>query len=386
MSIMNFFKKSKEKSMKRKEEAKRLRNECMIEKLKKVAKSGDRSSARELGNYYYEGKIVERNYIEAVKWYTESARYDLRREDFKFMTTNKPPAQSQALEMLAKCYRDGTGVQQNVFFALELFGSALSCSFNIQSSQIKEEIENSVKKQGGELLKQALEKIDTLTPQETFFIAYICYYYGDKFLPEVITKSNRVETAMSFLEKSYQNGYADATWLMAHIIKCNYEKPVEALEILKEGAERGGLASQYRLGDIYSIGDEDMGVEKNKDIAVQWYKKVCDNKNVNFLNIHYMREASDSIGLYYWLKNNLETALDYYKSATSEPQFANPFDYNREDSYHSMGCIYKELGDSENARKMFTIGADYYGSTNCMESLGMSKEQIREEIRKMEGK
>ena len=101
------------------------------------------------------------------------------------------------------------------------------------------------------------------------FIGNIRYYYGKRLLPDIITESNFVETAMSFLEKSYNNGYADTASRISHIVRYHHKKPIEALTILKEGTERGGFVSQHQLGDIYFIWEQDMGIEKNKDISIQ---------------------------------------------------------------------------------------------------------------------
>lgn len=348
---------------------------------KTLAESGDRESAYKMGNYYYEGKIVKQDFVEAVKWFADASRWGFRRVDAErnggLRVAGPHP---QAAEILARCYRDGIGVNKNIFYAILLFATAIGSAADRMKGKEKDILQASAQKQGGELLKQLLEESDSLSAMMQYHVGYACYYYGSRLLSNIMPNENFTGRAMSLLTKAYQNGYADAAHQIAHHIRYGEKNPIKALEWLKNGAERGGLISQYELGEIYSSGEEEMKIAKNKDIAVDWYLKVCEHRDANLFNINYVRKAMGEIGHYYRReKKDYLKAIQYYKQAIASPDPSNPFDYV-DDTVVWLGYAYRDIGNKEEAKKMFTIGAKYYGDEFAMEALGMNREQIRLEM------
>lgn len=342
---------------------------------KKLAESGDRESAYKMGNYYYEGKIVEQNFTEAVKWYVDASRYGFRRGIIGERYFGCP--HPQAAEILARCYRDGTGIDKNIFYAIILFGTAFNAANDRMSGKNKDILCNSCQKQGGELLKHLLFKdVNSSDAVMQYYTGYVCYFYSLQLLPDM-TKNDVFEKAMPFFMKSYQNGYADAAYFISRHIRYVEKNPVKALEWLKDGAERGGLVSQYELGDIYSIGEKEMEIAKDKDTAAEWYLKVCEHRDANFFNINYVRKAMEEVGDYYYRKKDYSKAIQYYKQAMASPNPFNPFDYIGEHTATSLGEAYEKVGNKEEARKLYTIGSSYYGDIDAMRALGMNSEQIK---------
>ncbi len=355
---------------------------------KKLAESGDRESAYKMGNYYYEGKIVEQDFTEAVKWYVDASRNGFRRVDAERSIAvngvkwgNVP--HPKAAEALARCYRDGTGVNKNIFYAIILFATAIKSSDNRMTGKNKDILNASAQKQGGELLKQLLKEFDSSDAIIQYYMGYVCYFYGSCLLPDMMTFDNVVKKAMPFFINSYQNGYADAAYYISRHIRYADKNPIKALEWLKKGAEKGGLISQYELGNIYSIGEEEMKIPKDKDVAAKWYLKVCEHTDANPFNINYVRQAMSEIGDYYYRKNDYSKAVQYYKQAMASPNPFNPFDYIDENTATLLGWAYEKIGNKEEAKKMYTIGAKYYGDTYAMKGLGMTSEQIRIETSMM---
>ena len=79
-----------------------------FEELLKRSKQGDLDAQIELGNCYYNGKGVEQDYLEAIKWYLKAA--------------NQGNASSQ--DMLGDCYYNGKGVEQDYLEAVKWYSKA----------------------------------------------------------------------------------------------------------------------------------------------------------------------------------------------------------------------------------------------------------------------
>ena len=74
-----------------------------FEKMLEEANKGNLEAQTNLGDYYYNGEGLVKNYKEAVKWYTLAAN------------ENYAPA----LKKLGNCYYNGDGVTQNYEEALK---------------------------------------------------------------------------------------------------------------------------------------------------------------------------------------------------------------------------------------------------------------------------
>lgn len=76
--------------------------------LIKAANNGDAESQYKLGNMYYLGEGVSRNYFEAIKWYREAAKQ----------------GHAKAQNNLGVMYANGKGVRYNLERARIFYGEA----------------------------------------------------------------------------------------------------------------------------------------------------------------------------------------------------------------------------------------------------------------------
>lgn len=74
-----------------------------IATLTQNAKAGDAKAQNDLGDAYYDGKGVTKNFTEAVKWYTKAAEQGY----------------AEAQKNLGWCYNYGKGVTKNLAEAVK---------------------------------------------------------------------------------------------------------------------------------------------------------------------------------------------------------------------------------------------------------------------------
>lgn len=261
---------------------------------------------------YYYGKFVKQDYIEAVKWYTESAGY-----------TYDP-----AMSKLGECYYLGHGVTQDYEKAMnqwrlmtdisdkDVFFYIGECYYNGWGG-VEKDLEESVK-----WFRKAAEQNH----------AKACYYVGEYYACD----DNTLNEAIPWFEKGTELGdYECENWLASCyyemgeaekavvyfkdiIENCNeyvmkslamqslgecylYGKGVEqddnkALELFHKTEDTGFSAN--KIGDCYYFG---YGVEKDYKEAVKWYKKAADRNDI---------EAEYNLGNCYYLGNGVETNDD----------------------------------------------------------------------------
>ena len=85
----------------------------MIVALRKAADQGDAEAQYQLGNCYYDGDGVAKNYAEGVKWYRQAAEQGLASAQFK----------------LGLCYKAGNGVAEDPAEAVKWFNRAAEQGF-----------------------------------------------------------------------------------------------------------------------------------------------------------------------------------------------------------------------------------------------------------------
>lgn len=80
----------------------------MIERMKFLAENGNVDAMRRMGNFYYSGIGVEKNFVEAFKWYQSAAS----------------ALDSWSINRLGEMYRDGKGTDIDIGKAREMFFKA----------------------------------------------------------------------------------------------------------------------------------------------------------------------------------------------------------------------------------------------------------------------
>lgn len=80
----------------------------LIERMRFLAENGNTDAMRRMGNFYYSGVGVEKNYPEALKWYLSAAAV----------------LDSWSINRLGEMYRDGKGTDADIVKAREMFVKA----------------------------------------------------------------------------------------------------------------------------------------------------------------------------------------------------------------------------------------------------------------------
>ena len=188
---------------------------------KRVAEQGYSDDQYQLGLYYEEGKVVTRDYQEAVKWYRKAAEQGHAR------------AQCQ----LGVCYYVGNGVTQDYQEALKWFRKA--------------------SEQGEAVAQNNLG---------------LCYEKG-------LGVTQDYQEAAKWYRKSADQDFDKAQYKLGLLyeegkgVTQNYQ---EAVECYRKAAEQGHIKAQCSLGVCYEKGN---GITKNYQEAVKWYRKAADQGN-----------------------------------------------------------------------------------------------------------
>ncbi|HEY9720309.1 MAG TPA: protein kinase [Trichormus sp.] len=177
------------------------------------AEAGDVDAQYELGCFYYDGNVVERNLQLAFYWYAKAA-------DQKF---------TDAIAWLAVLYRNGEGVEQNNEKAIALF-------------------------QEGALLNDGYSQ----------FLLADMYQHGcgidvDADMAAYWYKKaveNNNSLAMNALGFCYETGFG---------VNADMEK---AAQLYLQAAEKGDSQAQNNIGRFYAAG---CGIGQNFDEAAAWY-------------------------------------------------------------------------------------------------------------------
>jgi len=268
-------------------------SECKIlaELLERTEK-GDAASQYELASAFSNGRGVERDYVEAVKWFCKAAEQN----------------HANAQDNLGDCYRIGRGVERDYVEAVKWFRKA--AEQNHAGAQCKLGdcylLGLGVKKDDVEAIKwyrKAAEQNHSLfleaTAQdhaEARDMLFTClreqaekgdalfqYEFASALSDGKIGKwspfgSHYVEAVEWFRKASEQN-HAKAQFSLG----CCYrngrgvEKDyVEAAKWYRKAAEQNHSWAQLSLGDCYYNGE---GVEKDFVEAVKWYRKAAERNH-----------------------------------------------------------------------------------------------------------
>ena len=332
-----------------------------LERLRTIAHEGDSAAQVKLGAIYFNGEMgVEKNYTEAVYWFSQAAKQNL------------PAAQYQ----LARCYETGLGVIQDKEHALVLYRSA--GDQGLDEAQLKT----------GLILK-SLQKNDTaakyfrMAAQQGHVVAQrewanmLIHGAGVKQAPQ---------KAITILEQIAEKGDNDARLMLAECFSGTIPgivpNPEKMIEYLWEAASQGSIEGQSKLGYCY---EEGIAVAKDTKLAVTWYRKAAEkNYPQALVNLGHCyatgrgvpmdekkafqlyKQAADlnfTIGLYnvgVCYAKGLGVGMDAIKAEVNLLNAAQREDVNAE---YSLGVLYERgLGvitpDPEKAEYWYQKAAD----------------------------
>lgn len=224
---------------------------------KKQAKKGDVAAQFHLGECYYNGSGVEKNYEKAVKWYLEAAN------------SGNPEAQYT----MGRCYEKGVGVSRNKEKAKEWYKASAEQGYYNNDEDINAQAKMASiyydEKNHLEAFKwfcKAAEQSD----DHALEMAGRYYLFGtggvkkdygaavDCFKKMMVKKA---AAANYYLGICYENGYG-------------VEKQPEKAYVHYHDAVRGGYSwnedAVYRLAKCYEDG---FGVSQDIDFAIRLYKR-----------------------------------------------------------------------------------------------------------------
>ena len=202
-----------------------------------------------LGEMYYYGRGVEKDYGKAIEWYERAA------------AKGHIGAKNNLAE---RCYEAG----KNYYFGKE----------------IAKDYDKAV-----EWYEKAADKGHSLAKKELGKWCYLIgaeYYYGNEV-------ERDYHKAIELYQKASDNGYAEAQKNLGLIYYYGWgnvqQDHHKAAEYYRKAADNGNIDAQYHLGGMYENGE---GVEKDYDKAMELYQNAANKGSIiaqHYLGIVYYR-------------------------------------------------------------------------------------------------
>ena len=219
-----------------------------------AALQGNAVAQNWLGLAYEKGKVVNRDYIEAAKWYRKAAEQGL----------------AVAQVNLGVCYEHGEGVDKDPIEAVEWYRKAVAqgdatAQFRIGTAYADGEGVKQDDLQAVKWVRKAAEQ--GLAEAQTNLGLYYEHGVGvDKDLAE----------AVKWFRKAAEQGNADGEGLLGVSYYKGLgvvEDQVEAVKWLLKAAAQGNPGAQKTLGFAYLNGN---GVAQDIAEAVKWFRKAAE--------------------------------------------------------------------------------------------------------------
>ena len=251
--------------------------------LVKRAKAADAWAQFDLARCYYNGASIDKDYKEAVKWYTKSAdqgnawaQFDLARcyyngagvvkdykEAVKWYTKSSEQGNECAQYDLNRFYRNGKGLPQDKNEAKKLF--------------VKVSVANSIKKQEEYVYTNELDLSADQGDVKSKYKIAMCYLFG-KGVPVDFKKAwDTFNDCRTELERLSREGDVDATKMLADYFANGRGKEgkdyIKARGFYFEASKKNDPESLFKLGKIYENG---LGTTKDNQQAELYYKKASD--------------------------------------------------------------------------------------------------------------
>lgn len=262
-----------------------------LEYVTKAATKGFIPAQKNLGNKYYNGKCIEKDFSKAVEWYTKAAEQ----------------GDANAQDWTGFFYQNGYGVEKDYSKAVEWYSKAAeqgndSAQYNLANmykngNGVEQDYVNAV-----EWYTKAAEQGNSKAQD------YLgdMYYYGNG-----VEKDYSV--AVKWYKKSAENGCSwgqndlGNMYFTGKGVDKDYSK---AVEWYRKAAEQGYACAQYSLGNMYYNGN---GVEQDYDKAVEWYTKAAELGYVaaqNWLGHMYYNGVD--------IKQDFVKAINWYRKAAEK--------------------------------------------------------------------
>ena len=256
-----------------------LKEAVQVQRYREAAEQGDAAAQNRLGDCYYRGKGVKKDWKEAAHWYDRAAEN----------------GNVEAQRNLGALYYNGEGLEKDLKKALYWYKKAGSI-YTVKT--IEKELEEQNEKQE--------VKIPSIK---------------NKTIPKKKAKSIKAKTALNKIIKYSSIGLIIAAfvWAQWNILQSpeeSYFKKVQStwelkvFQLCEIGAKRGNALTQYILGNGYYNGK---GVEKDQKKAAYWYEKAAEQGYA---------AAQNNLGFLYYngegVEKNLEKAVHWYEKAAEQ--------------------------------------------------------------------
>lgn len=321
-------------------------------KTKKYALQDMRSEQYALGNYYYNGECVEQDYKAAVKWFIKAAQKKNSYYGGKLYNLAVP----EAWYMLGLCFKDGTGVKQDYFNALQMFLQLIPLTPG-DAERIPAGLTSDSAMQIRELLSRMLKYSDSEDAQMQYQLGWCYRYTAYKYMPGVENWEASKNIALQYFTKSAEKGHAGSACRLAGIYERDNEK--RAAEWYMRASEMGSRDAQYTLADAYRIGK--LGFTKNETMAIEYYKKAATA--TEFGSAWIVSNSQKTLGDIYKKRCDYAEAKTWYLKALEpreDPWFCvNSYIYSR------LGEMALEQNDKRSALEWFNKGIYYDNNVDC---------------------
>lgn len=335
-----------------------------FELMQKAAAGGNKYAANNLSVMYEEGFGIEADTEKSIEWAKNAANLGDTERIFQLAVTyfygdkSTPEDKSKAVEFFILAANAGSST------AMENLGICYSNGYGVEVDKNKsvEWLEKAAREGSREAidnLKDLYAEVDPDNYATKYFelvrsIADDGYYYAmvktHLCLRDGDGVDKNIEMAMSYLDKAFEDEYADACFIKGAYffngvfgLEKDRSKAVHLWEI---AANKDHIQAAGALGECYRDGD---GVEASKEKALEWFNKANELGSVT---------ACFKLGLAYdkdgFADTNYAKAAEFYKEA---------FDNGYTDAGFNLGRLYeKGLGvvkDEKTAFWFYKSAADH---------------------------
>lgn len=221
--------------------------------LVELAEEGNDDAQLLLGDLYYDGDGVGRDYREAAKWYQKAS----------------DKGNMEARYALAECYELGTGKPQDLEKAISLYEEIVDEIGYGDEEGLSEDSLEKIKKLNMALAERYLPAAKKGDPVAQYKVGR-CYYNAMEKTPTEVAK---------WIRKAADKELTDAQTFLAWLYEIGYgvdQNHKEASKLYHVAAAKGNTDAQYYLGLNYFSGDL---VEKDVAKGRSFMEKSAKNGN-----------------------------------------------------------------------------------------------------------
>jgi len=292
-----------------------------------------------LGNMYYYGHGVEKNLVEAVRWFRKAAEYD------------------RAQYMLGLSYANGNGVEKNLVAAARWYRKAAEQGYSMAQYSL-----GALLYSGGEGVakdfRQAVSWFRKAAKQGNSTGNYMlgCSYENGNGV-----ETNLVEAA-AWYRKAAEQGYSMAQYRLGNMYYYGHgvnKDTAEGARWYRKAADQGMAVAQYMLGYYYDSGDR---VNKDTAEAARWYRKAAEQGSAGAqYNLGLCYKNGDGVE-----KNSVEAAAWFRKAAEqgiAEAQFSlgGSYEYGKGVEKNLVEAVswYRKAAEQGYVMAQYFLGSSY---------------------------